>query len=143
MRSVLRWLRASRSGQASMALAMACLGACAETAPTPVTPRAAPDDPLLDVTADWIISDLSAEYGTVFSFDTTETGMDAEVRYDTYTGETGEREFCRDHFKPIDLWWDGGYGIATIHLDPPLLFRGYRPGTWKDRRGLRLAQGDL
>lgn len=62
--------------------------------------------------------------------------MNADLRYDSYTVESDEREFCRDHFKPIDLWWDGGYGIAVIHLDPPLLFRGYRPGTFKDRRSL-------
>jgi hypothetical protein len=128
MRSVLR--------HAFVALAVPSLAACAETAPTPVTPRAAPDDPILDVTADWIISDLSADYGTAFSFDTTDSGLNADLRYDTYPVETDEREFCRDHFKPIDLWWDGGYGIATIHLDPPLLFRGYRQGTFRDRRSL-------
>jgi hypothetical protein len=120
-----------------LALAVAGFAACAESGPTPVIP---PDRPRLDVTADWtadwIISDLSAEHGEVFSFDTTQSGLEAPVRYDSYVAEGDGREFCRDHFRPIDLWWDGGYGIAVIHLDPPLLFRGYRPGTFRDRRSL-------
>ncbi|HEU4455860.1 MAG TPA: hypothetical protein VFR81_22535 [Longimicrobium sp.] len=77
---------------------------------------------------------MQAEFGGSFSLDTTQTGLNAEVRYDAYSSDGAE--FCRDHFNPIDLWWDGGDGIAVIHLDPPLLFRGYRSGSYTDRRRL-------
>lgn len=120
---------------ACFALGAPVLISCVDTAPSPLTPTTDPSRPRMDVTsADWIISDLQAEYGGAFSWDTTQTGQSSSVRYDLYPGEEGE--FCRDHFRPIDLWWDGGDGIAVIHLDPPLLFRGYRPGTFMDRRRL-------
>lgn len=128
MRSVLR--------RALLAPVVAGFAACAESGPTPVTPVSRPDGPRMDATADWIISDLTAEHGEVFSLDTTQSGFAAPVRYDDYVPEGDGREFCRDPFKPIDLWWNGGHGIAVIHLDPPLLFRGYKRGTFRDRRSL-------
>jgi hypothetical protein len=123
--------------RACFALAVVALAACTETARNPVTPATPRAGPRLETTTaawNWTLSDLDAEFGDRFSWDDTETGLNAAFRYDSYPGE--DREFCRDHFKPIDIWWDGGYGIATIHLDPPLLFVGYRDGTFKDRRNL-------
>lgn len=119
-----------------LVLPAAAVLACADTARDPVSPTPAPPAPRLVMTAEAqaIIDDLASEFGGTFSWDTTQTGMNSTIRYDAYAGEDGE--FCRDHFNAIDLWWDGGYGIAVIHLDPPLLFRGYRAGTFKDRRNL-------
>lgn len=121
----------------SLCIAVAAVGlaGCAESAPSPVSAVTAPaGGPRLDTSAQWILSDLQAEFGGSFSLDTTQTGLNAEVRYDAYSSDGAE--FCRDHFNPIDLWWDGGDGIAVIHLDPPLLFRGYRSGSYTDRRRL-------
>lgn len=129
MRNVLR--------HACLTLAiMAGLPACTERAPNPVTatPRTGPR--LETTSAAWTLSDLNAEFGGRFSWDTTQTGLSAAFQYDSDPSIGDDREFCRDHFNAIDLWWDGGYGIATIHLDPPLLFRGYRPGDFTDRRRL-------
>jgi len=121
--------------RACITVALAGLVACTERAPNPITatPRAGPR--LETTTEAWTLSDLEAEFGTRFSWDTTQTGLNATFQYDSDPiGD--EREFCRDHFNAIDLWWDGGYGIATIHLDPPLLLRGYRAGDFTDRRRL-------
>ncbi len=61
------------------------------------------------------IADLEVQFGSRYSLDTTQAGLNAPVYPDP--DETAERPtLCRDHFKPIDLWWDGGFGIATIHL---------------------------
>jgi hypothetical protein len=45
-------------------------------------------------------------------------------------------QICRDHFRPLDLWWDGGHGMMSFHMDPPILFVGYREGSFKNSRGL-------
>jgi len=82
----------------------------------------------------WTVSELETAFDGRFSWDTTQLGLTAPVYYDMAVSE--ETEFCRDHFEPIDLWWDGGWGIATIHLDPPLLFRSYRTGNFRDGRRL-------
>lgn len=42
---------------------------------------------------------------------------------------------CRDHFKPIDLWWTGPNGLVMFHLEPPLLLNRKGPGTYKDKKG--------
>jgi hypothetical protein len=82
----------------------------------------------------WDIADADALFGAgMYSLDTTQTGNSARlyIAPDVSASADEPPTICRDHFEPIDLWWDGGYGIATFHLDPPLLFVGYRAGTFK------------
>jgi hypothetical protein len=85
----------------------------------------------------WNLQDVEADFPGLYSLDTTQAGAQAtyyvapaESEYDP------ERAICRDHFKPIDLWWDGGYGLMSFHLDPPLLFVGFSLGTFRSPRGL-------
>ena len=118
-----------------LAFAVFALAACAETARDPVS-VASPTGPRTTTsatTADvWSIADLDAAFGAgMYSLDTTSTGNSARLYIDPISSVDEPPTFCRDHFKPIDLWWDGGAGTATFHLDPPLLFVGYRPGTVK------------
>ncbi|HEX9937498.1 MAG TPA: hypothetical protein VGB15_10255 [Longimicrobium sp.] len=67
----------------------------------------------------------------VASLDTTQEGQSAPLYY----AEEGP-QICRDHFRPLDLWWDAGHGMMSFHMDPPILFVGYRVGTFKNSRGL-------
>jgi hypothetical protein len=115
----------------------AIVGGCAESAQTPVTPKAAPAAPRHDYGANdvWNMADVEADFGGVFSLDTTQAGTSASPNV-SYDVETGDGTFCRDHFNALDLWWDGGHGLMSFHMDPPILFRSYRPGTYKSPRNL-------
>jgi hypothetical protein len=78
------------------------------------------------------MADVDAALGPgAYSLDTTQAGNAATMYFAPDLAADEAPTFCRDHFNAIDLWWDGGYGIASFHLDPPLLFVGYRPGTTK------------
>jgi hypothetical protein len=77
----------------------------------------------------------SGGFPGVYSLDTTRAGASAAPD-PTYDVTTGDGTFCRDHFNAIDLWWDGGYGLMSFHIDPPLLFRTYRAGTYTSPRRL-------
>lgn len=135
-------------GRVVLTLAWGTAAACSDATPGLVTPgvpapAAAGSSPSHTLTLGdrWNIADVEADFPGQFSFDTTEAGANATyyIAPDdggelSYTG--GEVTFCRDHFKPIDLWWDGGYGLMRFHLDPPLLFVGYRAGTYRTPRGL-------
>jgi len=79
----------------------------------------------------WHLADAMADWSTIeASLDTTQVGRSATL----YTDEGPQ--ICRDHFRPIDLWWDGGHGIMSFHMDPPILFVGYRAGIFTNSRGL-------
>jgi len=79
----------------------------------------------------WHLSDAMADWSAVqASLDTTQAGQSAAL----YTDEGPQ--ICRDHFRPLDLWWDGGHGMMSFHMDPPILFVGYREGSFKNSRGL-------
>lgn len=119
----------------SLALAALAAAACAEAARDPLSPVAGPGEPrtTTTLTSDvWDLADVDALFGAgMYSLDTTRTGNSARlyIAPDGWGDETPT--ICRDHFSPIDLWWDGGDGIATFHIDPPLLFVGYRSGTFQ------------
>jgi hypothetical protein len=116
-------------------LAVFAAAACADIAhdPVSVAGRAGLRTTTTATTPAPGIADLDAALGAgMYSLDTTSIGNGARLYIEPLTNVEDEPPaFCRDHFKPIDLWWDGGYGTATFHLDPPLLFVGYRPGTVK------------
>lgn len=118
---------------ATLALA-ACSDAGLDPA-KPIPPDGSPHRNEIVYTSVWNMNDLEADFGGMYSIDTTEAGLNATPTV-TYDPLTGSAEFCRDHFKPIDLWWNGGYGMMSFHMDPPLLFRGYRTGTFKSNRNL-------
>jgi hypothetical protein len=96
-----------------------------------------PSTTTLQFTDVWRIEDVEAAFPDGFSLDSTQAGANA-TRYVapgddvsgglSYVDEVIE---CHDHFRPIDLDWDGGYGLMRFHLDPPLLLVGFRPGTFK------------
>lgn len=80
----------------------------------------------------WQLSDAMADWAeTVASLDTTQEGRSAALYYSVESPQ-----ICRDHFKALDLWWDGGHGLMSFHMDPPVLFVGYRAGTFQNSRGL-------
>lgn len=109
--------------------------ACSETTEDPVA-SAAPEKPHhLTVSKVWNVGDIAADFPGTYSIDDSQEGASA-TPYILVDPLTGNKDFCRDHFKPIDLHWDGGDGLMSYHLDPPLLFRGYRSGTYKSNRGL-------
>lgn len=117
-------------------LAVFAGAACAETArdPASVVPppggvRSATTSSPSDVMR---IVDLDAAFGAgMYSLDTTQAGAAARmyIAADVLTDE--KPTLCRDHFDEANLYWDGGYGLATFQMQPPLLFVGYRPGTVK------------
>ncbi len=79
----------------------------------------------------WHLSDAVADWSsTVLSLDTTHAGQSAALYSDAGP------QICRDHFRPLDLWWDGGHGMMSFHMDPPILFVGYRAGSLTNSRGL-------
>jgi hypothetical protein len=123
-------------GRAFLLLSAGVLGACSDATPGLVSPDVA--TPTASLSDHWNITDVEADFPGLFSFDTTRAGSEAHYYVDPVDDTSGdsERTFCRDHFKPIDLWWDGGYGNMQFHLDPPLLFVGYRTGTYRSPRGL-------
>lgn len=80
----------------------------------------------------WPLADALADWSqTLASLDTTQEGQSAPL----YVSDEGP-QICRDHFGQLDLWWDGGHGLMSFHMDPPILFVGYRAGTFKNSRGL-------
>jgi hypothetical protein len=86
------------------------------------------------------VEDLNAEYGEDgFSIDTTAEGLSASW-YIQQDPLTGDRTFCRDHFRQIDMYWDPefGHGMVKFHMNPPLLFRKYGMGTTRGRGSLIL-----
>src|SRR5688500_12157738 len=96
-----------------LSLALGVLGACSDAAPDPVRPGvAAPEtspQQTLTVSDRWNMADVEADFGGFYSLDSTQAGSGAPyyvAPVDAMSGD--ERTFCRDHFKPIDLWWDGG-----------------------------------
>jgi hypothetical protein len=122
---------------ASIMVVAQALTACSDTSPNPAAPSS-PGGLRHDQTvysSVWSMADVDADFGGRYSLDTTQAGEDAtpSASYDPLTGTT---EICRDHFNAIDLWWDGGHGLMSFHLDPPLLFHNYRQGTFKSTRGL-------
>jgi|GEM_PF-2493173 len=124
----------TRLRQSTFLLAVFVVTACAEIARDPVSVASPDERPRTTTTTTTYvptIADLDAAFGAgMYSLDTTSIGNSARLYTEPVTHVDEERPtFCRDHFDPIDLWWDGGYGIATFHLDPPLLFVGYRAGT--------------
>lgn len=130
--------------RAFLLLALGALGACLDAGPDLLTPGvpaptaagASPEQTLI-LSERWNMADVEADFPGRFSLDTTQAGYDATYYVAPSDGEAMlERTFCRDHFKPIDLWYDGGYGNMRFHLDPPLLFVGYRTGTYRSPRGL-------
>lgn len=135
-------------GRVFLMLAVGALGACSDAAPDPVTPSiqtpnagssSSPSQTMI-LGERWNIADVEADFPGRFSVDTTEAGAAATYYVapvdDQPLEYTDEVTFCRDHFKPIDLQFDGGYGLMSFHLNPPLLFVGYRPGTYRSPRGL-------
>jgi hypothetical protein len=119
------------------------LAACSDAAPNPASP-AASSRPSRDVqlydSEIWSIADIEDEFGSNYSLDSTSSGRNAMPYLAPADDATAERTFCRDHFKPIDLFWDGGDGIMRFHLDPPLLFVGYSAGNYRTRRGIVLRR---
>jgi len=107
--------------------------ACSEVTKDPVSLGASSPRRTTAATSDvWNIADVDAALGAgTYSLDTTQVGNEATMYFAPDLSAEELPTFCRDHFNAIDLWWDGGDGIATFHLDPPLLFVGYRPGTVK------------
>jgi len=81
------------------------------------------------------MADVEADFGGVYSLDTTSTGRGASFSI-SYDAATGDGTFCRDHFNALDLWWDGGNGLMSFHMAPPILFRSYRAGTYTSSRRL-------
>lgn len=123
----------------SLSLALGALAACSDVAPHPVTPdaqSARPSSEMSMTTDVWNMADVEADFGGLYSLDTTQVGMDASLYVAPADPYTGDRGFCRDHFNAIDLWWDGGYGLMRFHLNPPLLFVAYRTGTYTSPRNL-------
>lgn len=109
--------------------ALTAVVGCADAARHPVSTPDMPRTTTTTASDVWRIEDVNAFLSEGFSsLDTTQVGNTARL-YVAPDATTAPPTICRDHFKPIDLWWDGGNGIATFHLDPPLLFVGYRPGT--------------
>jgi hypothetical protein len=135
-------------GRAFLLPVLVTLGACSDMAhdpvipgtPTPAGAAGSPSPQTLILSERWNIADVEADFPGLFSFDTTQAGANATYYVAPEDGGElayiGEVTFCRDHFKPIYLWWDAGYGLMSFHLEPPLLFVGYRPGTHTSQRGL-------
>lgn len=127
----------------SLSVAFGAVVACSDAAPDPVTPNAhtaRPSNQTSLTTDVWNMADVEADFGGLYSLDTTQAGMDASFYVSPIDPYTGDRGFCRDHFNAIDLWWDGGYGLMRFHLDPPLLFAAYRTGTYTSPRRLVFRQ---
>ena len=108
--------------------------ACTES-PVQSPPEAmSPDHPrnvLAGYSEVWQLSDAMADWSAVVaSLDTSQAGQSAAL----YTDEGPQ--ICRDHFGQLDLWWNGGHGLMSFHMDPPILFVGYRAGSFKNSRGL-------
>lgn len=122
-----------RSGLTAIAVAVS--GGCAEGASNPASPAVLPPKgPRSSTTAAsevWNLADVDAAFGVgMYSLDSTQIGNSATTYFAPDLTADEAPSFCRDHFNAIDLWWDGGHGIASFHLDPPLLFVGYRPGNF-------------
>lgn len=86
---------------------------------------------LAEYTEVWQLSDAMADWtAIVVSLDTTQGGQSSALYLDDGP------QICRDHFNDLDLWWDGGHGLMSFHMDPPILFVGYRDGAFTNSRGL-------
>lgn len=121
----------------SLSLAFVAVVGCSDVAPNPIGPNARTTPPSSDMSTTsgvWNMADVEADFGGLYSLDSTQVGKSAT--YYLAPVETGDRTFCRDHFNAIDMWWDGGYGLMRFHMDPPLLFVGYREGTYTSPRKL-------
>lgn len=126
--------------RAAFAGATLVLTACSDGSRDPTAP-AVPDKPdFLTLTVDpantvWDMEDVEAEYGGIYSLDDSPEGnaLPLHVESDPFT----QTIVCRDHTKPIDLWWNApnDKGVVTFHLDPPLRFRVYT-GFFTDRRNI-------
>lgn len=106
--------------------------ACAETTRDPVSSPGSTSVPRTSVSTTSgvvTIAELNAEFGVgMWSLDSTTIGNSAPLYVPPEALPNEETTICRDHLKAVDLWWDGGYGIASFHLNPPILFVGYRAG---------------
>jgi hypothetical protein len=110
------------------------LAACSDRVREPVTPVPASPVRNLELTTEvWHMADVEADLAGLYSLDTTQAGANATPYI---AMDVAGEDFCRDHFKPIDMYWDGGYGNMRFHLSPPLLFVGYRRGTYRTPKGL-------
>lgn len=128
----------ARTGWCATVLLVFACTACSEQSQDPV-PTATPSERRNTSTFDDVVTsadlaDMEAEYGGQMSVDTTQAGLGASFYLEGFTDDGPQ--ICRDHFRPIHLRWDGGWGLMEFHLDPPLLFHSYRPGTFRDRRRL-------
>lgn len=106
------------------------LAACSDANRDPTAP-AAPDKPdflsLTPYPADmvWDMATVEATYGSASSLDDSPEGQALPVY--SQSDPMGETVVCRDHTKPIDLWWNSpnDNGVVTFHLNPPLRLRGF------------------
>lgn len=120
------------------AVSAIAFAACSDQVSDPVSsaPHGGPSPQTMLDSEVWKLADVEADFPGAYSFDTTQAGLSATPYIAPADPSSAERDFCRDHFKPIDLWWDGGWGLMRFHLDPPLLFVGYNPGTFRSPRNL-------
>jgi uncharacterized membrane protein YgcG len=118
---------------------MSGLQSCTESAtqPRPLAPNAALKTTLYDEAFD--AQPMMDAFPGQYSIDSTVAQSSGAVTYDLSTLDDGSAIVCRDHFKPIDLWWNSPAGVVLFHLDPPLLLVSKGPGTYTDNRGLKFA----
>jgi len=117
-------------------LALSMMQACTESVTPP--PLSVPTDPhrTLVITDQFDPQPMVDDFPYQYSIDSTSTSPPPGVQYDVSPLSDGSAIVCRDHFKPIDLWWSPpGQGLISFHLNPPLLLVSKGPGTYTDRKG--------
>jgi hypothetical protein len=114
------------------ALTAACTDPVSHGRQDSTTPERPRNELLAGYSEVWQLPDAIADWSeTVASLDTTQEGRSAALYYSAEAPQ-----ICRDHFNALDLWWNGGHGLMSFHMDPPILFVGYRAGTFQNSRGL-------
>ena len=120
-------------------LACGMLMACSDPEPNPMTFPAAAKYPDGVSSPDVIyrMEDVSADFpaGTN-ALDTDSSAGNRPTPSIASDVIPGSEDFCRDAFKPVYLHWNGPNGVVSFPLAPPQLFVRYRPGTYKNPRGL-------
>jgi hypothetical protein len=85
-----------------------------------------------------MIDDFPSSYSTDSSANSASSST--APTYDVSPLDDGSAIVCRDHFKPVDLWWSSPNGsLVSFHLNPPLLLVSKGPGGYTDKKGQKFA----